>query len=203
MNKLILASASPRRLELLRQLGLACDVHPVNLDERLIAGELPEDYVMRMAREKADAAVIDSDADLQTTAVLGADTIVVLGGDIMGKPRDRLDALAMLARLGGRTHLVITGVAVRGPMGATETLSSTTVSFRALERAECERYWQTGEPSDKAGSYAIQGMGALFVDSIEGSYSGVVGLPLLEVWRLLREQGVYTTIDDPGAGFNV
>ncbi len=195
MISLILASASPRRLSLLRQIGIECEVLPVDLDEQIRLREPADEYVLRLAREKAEAAVAQASIDLNETAVLAADTAVVLDGDILGKPADRFDALAMLARLSGRTHKVMTGVAVRGPAGAGDVISTTEVSFRTLVREECERYWLSGEPADKAGAYAIQGMGALFVTAIAGSYSGVVGLPLLETGQLLHQQGVSTVLD--------
>jgi len=177
-----LASASPRRRELLAQLGVACSVRPAHIDETRLPGESPRDYVVRLAREKA-LAVHALDASLP---VLGADTTVALGDDIFCKPGSREEAVAMLMRLSGRTHDVLTAVALAVRTGVAERLSVSRVTFRVLEPAECAAYWDTGEPCDKAGAYAIQGRGAAFVQHLSGSFSGVMGLPLFETAELLR-----------------
>lgn len=184
---LILASGSPRRRELLRQIGLDFSVQPVNLDETPLAGEPADHYVERLARAKA-MAVYESRPD-DAILVLGADTTVVLDGAILGKPENRRDALAMLHRLSDRSHKVMSGVALAGDHGCYARVSVTEVCFRKLEEAEIEHYWHSGEPLDKAGAYGIQGLGAIFVAGLWGSYSGVVGLPLLETAELLAEAG--------------
>lgn len=179
----ILASVSPRRRELLRQIGCHFLVSPAEIDEAVLVGESPEDYVNRMALQKALAGWHANQH--KQLPVLGADTTVVLGNDIFGKPSDQADAISMLSQLSGKTHRVLSSVAmVRGDKQQV-VLSETRVTFRLLGSDECHRYWQTGEPSDKAGAYAIQGLGAVFVTAINGSYSGVVGLPLAETCTLL------------------
>jgi len=185
---LILASASPRRRELLNQIGLEFGIQPVDLDETPLPDELPGHYVERLARAKAAAGL--EKADQPEALVLGADTSVVLDDRILGKPGDRGSALAMLRQLSGRTHKVFSAVALAGGHGCYARITITEVCFRDLEDAEMERYWETGEPRDKAGAYGIQGYGAVFVTGIWGSYSGVVGLPLQETAELLREAGV-------------
>lgn len=184
---LILASASPRRRELLHQIGLDFKVHPVDLDETPLPGELPDHYVERMARAKACAVQAAFDDGL--SLVIGADTTVTLEGRILGKPRDREDALGMLRQLSGKAHKVMSGVALAGEHGCFARVSVTEVCFRTLSDEEILRYWETGEPADKAGSYGIQGYAAIFVTAIWGSYSGVVGLPLQETSELLAEAG--------------
>ncbi|HTW38206.1 MAG TPA: Maf family protein [Steroidobacteraceae bacterium] len=183
---LCLASASPRRRELLAQIGVAHEVAPAEIDEARLAGEPPREYVLRLARGKALAI----HAHRPQEPVLAADTAVVLGQSVYGKPRDRADALAMLKALGGRAHQVLTAVALATPAGLTSALSESTVELRALSEAECLAYWDTGEPLDKAGAYAIQGCGAVFVRSLRGSFSGVMGLPLYETAQLLRAAGL-------------
>lgn len=179
-----LASASPRRRELLAQIGVGFEVVSVDVNEDLHPGEAPEVYVLRLALAKARAA----HALRGDRPVLGADTTVVVDEAILGKPAGRADGIAMLARLSGRSHHVYTGVAVIAPDGtATTRLSVSTVSFRALSTKEIEAYWASGEPADKAGGYAVQGLGAMFIERLEGSYSGVMGLPLCETAELLRE----------------
>lgn len=184
---LYLASRSPRRAELLRQLGLRFQRLDVDVPEVVAEGESAEDFVRRVAEEKARAGL---EARKRELPVLGADTAVVVDGDVLGKPADRDDAMAMLVRLSGRDHRVLSAVAVAGGDGCHAALSETSVCFRELSGAECAAYWATGEPADKAGAYAIQGLGALFVERIEGSYSGVVGLPLFETARLLKRFGI-------------
>lgn len=180
--RICLASASPRRRALLAQIGVAHVVRPAHIDEALRAGESARDFVVRLAREKALAARAQ-DASL---AVLGADTAVVLDGTIFGKPAGRDDAIDMLMRLSGRTHEVLTAVALATSGALAERLNASRVTFRVLTPAECGAYWDTGEPRDKAGAYAIQGRGAVFVQRLEGSFSGVMGLPLFETAELLR-----------------
>lgn len=179
---LLLASASPRRQQLLTQIGVCFTVLPVEIDESVQQGELPEHYVTRLAKNKALTGLARHSAKLP---VLGADTAVVLDDRILGKPRDREDALMMLMMLSGRTHRVLSGVALASAERCEYRLAETKVTFRLLKRMECEYYWETGEPLDKAGAYGIQGKGAVFVESIRGSYSCVVGLPLVETCELL------------------
>ncbi len=187
-----LASASPRRRELLAQIGVAHLSVAAALDERPLAGEAPRDTVLRLARAKAQAVFQQQCALPEQSAlpVLAADTEVVLAGRVFGKPRDRADGLAMLAALSGRTHQVLTAVALCTRAGLAEALSVSEVRFRAIGPDEREAYWDSGEPRDTAGGYAIQGRGAVFVERLEGSYSGVMGLPLAETATLLRAAGV-------------
>jgi septum formation protein len=187
-----LASASPRRSELLRQLGLSFDIKPVHIDETPRDGEMPVAYVQRLAREKAHAAweMLES----PDAPVLAADTAVVLDGLILGKPTDAADAARMLRALSGRRHEVLTAIALLDAAREELAVSRTGVSFRSLRPAEIAGYWRTGEPAGKAGGYAIQGLGAVFVDEIHGSYSGVVGLPLFETAQLLARFG-YRLLD--------
>ena len=180
-----LASTSPRRKEILEALGLSFSAAGVDVDERCIAGESAEAMVLRLAEAKAKAARVDG-----PRIVLAADTAVVLDDDIFGKPQDKAAALDMLARLSGRTHSVLTGVAVHSAQGIRTALSKTEVRFREVGPDEALAYWQSGEPCDKAGAYAIQGRGGVFVAAISGSYSGVVGLPVFETTQLLREAGL-------------
>jgi septum formation protein len=191
----ILASASPRRTELLLQIGVSHRVVPAQIDERRAAGEPIENCVRRLAKSKAlevqvALAAVAGATTAVAFAVLGADTAVVIDDDLLGKPRDRADALAMLARLSGRWHQVLSAVALASPNGMQCTVSRSEVRFRTLSERECALYWDSGEPCDKAGAYAIQGLGAAFVQELRGSYSGVVGLPLFETARLLAEAGV-------------
>ncbi|MCE8014599.1 septum formation inhibitor Maf [Halomonas sp. MCCC 1A17488] len=182
---LCLASASPRRRELLASIGVAAEVRPVDIDESPLAGERPEAYVVRLARDKAVAG-----GRLTTLPTLGSDTAVVCDGRILGKPADRAEAAAMLRLLSGRAHEVLTAVAVTGPAGLLDACVATRVCMRRIDEREMAAYWATGEPADKAGGYAIQGLAAIFVERIEGSHSAVVGLPLFETARLLERQGV-------------
>ncbi len=183
--KLHLASLSPRRREILASLGLDFTVVPVDVDENPKDGEAPEDLVLRLAVSKAEAVGLNGDE-----LVLGADTMVVVDGRVLGKPRDEADCLAMLDALSGRGHQVMTGVALREPVETRTALSRTDVYFREIGRDEALAYWQSGEPCDKAGAYAIQGIGGAFVERIEGSYSGVVGLPVFETVALLAGAGL-------------
>ncbi len=179
-----LASASPRRGELLRQIGVAHEVRPVDIDESPAAGEVPTAYALRLAQAKA-RALWEGLAEVERRPVLAADTTVALGTAILGKPAGRDEAAAMLARLSGREHQVHTAVAVLHEGGAAARLSSSTVAFRPLTSSEIDWYWETGEPADKAGAYAVQGKAAIFIRQLSGSYSGVMGLPLFETWELL------------------
>lgn len=184
--QLVLASASPRRRELLHQLGLRFVVEAADVDERLQVGESPADYALRIAQEKA-AAVAARGVD---APVLGADTDVVVDGEVLGKPRDRAHALHMLERLSGRRHAVYSSVALLSGGLCERRLCVTEVEFDVLNAAQREAYWASGEPQGKAGAYAIQGLGAAFVRRIDGSYSGVMGLPLFETCELLRGAGI-------------
>ncbi|MDA0977478.1 MAG: Maf family protein [Proteobacteria bacterium] len=181
---LILASGSPRRRELLEQLGLKFDIRPADLDESVQPGERADRYVTRLSAEKANAGYEAG------TVVLAADTTVVLGQDILGKPVSRQDAVLMLLALSGSTHEVLTGVTVMSDLGIDTVCVRTSVKFRELGLEEIEFYWSTGEPVDKAGAYGLQGIGSVFVVSLDGSYSNVIGLPLVETIELLRRHGV-------------
>ena len=186
-----LASQSPRRRELLAQLGLVPAVIVADVDETPLPSEAAIDYVERLARAKALAGwrAVESGNGPQLP-VLGADTCVVVDGEILGKPRDERDARAMLARLSGRTHQVLTGVSLCTAQRQLAAVSCTDVSFAPLDATRIARYCASGEPLDKAGSYGIQGLAAAFVARIDGSYSGVVGLPLHETAELLRQFGI-------------
>lgn len=191
---LYLASASPRRRELLVQIGLRVELVSQSVSEHRLKNESPEDYVQRLALEKAQAGLALLGAEPQRP-VLGADTTVVVDDQILGKPEDENAALAMLAQLSGRTHRVLSAVAVVGKdnLGqdrAAVCLNENRVSFRVIGEAERRAYWCTGEPADKAGGYGIQGLAALFIERLEGSYSGVMGLPLYETGELLRRFGI-------------
>ncbi len=181
----MLASASPRRRELLQGLGLAFIVRAAQIDESPHQGEAPTEYVLRLAAEKAAARAEPGEL------VLGADTVVILDGEILGKPQDPPDARSMLGRLAGREHTVLTGIALREPGRSRQaaTVDSSRVRLAPMEAAEIEWYVATGEPLDKAGSYAVQGLGAIFVEAVFGSYTNVVGLPLPTLYRLLGEWG--------------
>lgn len=184
MRRLILASSSPRRQELLTQIGVPFSVQVPAIDETPLAGEAPPAYVQRMAEEKALAVLAQQKGDV---CVLAADTSVIVDELILGKPADAADAKAMLRRLSGREHQVLSAIAVADQNRLNSHVVSCKVAFRTLTDAEIEAYWLTGEPRDKAGSYAIQGLGAVFVQAIHGSYSAVVGLPLAETAALLGE----------------
>ena len=184
-----LASASPRRSELLRQIGVPFEVRPAEIAETQAVGEEPDAFVLRLAQQKADAVWRRVPAD-ERRPVLGADTAVVLDERVLGKPADEAEADAMLAALSGRTHRVLTAVALRYGDAADTLLSSSEVTFRATTAAERAAYCRSGEPLDKAGGYGIQGRAAMFVAHLAGSYSGVVGLPLFETAALLARCGV-------------
>ncbi len=184
MAPLVLASASPRRAELLTAAGIPFTVRAANVDESVHDGEAPDAYVRRLALEKATAI-----RAAPGTLVLGADTVVVVDGHGLGKPQDAHEAAAMLRRLSGRTHDVLTGVALLGGPAPLVAVAATRVEFHALTSDEIGWYVGTGEPWDKAGAYAIQGLASRFVARIEGSYSNVMGLPVDLVYRLLRQAG--------------
>jgi septum formation protein len=184
-----LASGSPRRRELLAQIGVPFRLLTAPVDEAPHQDETPVDYVSRLAAAKAEAGWASGRGTLHAP-VLAADTAVVLDGEILGKPSDKADALDMLLKLSGRTHQVLTAVALRSQAKLTGSVSHSLVTFRPLEPAEAHAYWDTGEACDKAGAYAIQGNGAIFIAELRGSYSGVMGLPLFETAELLRAAGV-------------
>lgn len=189
--KLVLASASPRRLDILRQLGLNPTAQRADVDERSLAGEGADALVQRLAGLKADtvADALPTDTDPDRTVVLGADTVVVLDGRIIGKPKDEADAVQTLLSLSGRTHEVKTGVVARRGAQRCVEVCTTEVRFGVIGDALAQRYWQTGEPADKAGSYAIQGQGTRFVESLVGDYSNVVGLPARTTVLMLEALG--------------
>jgi len=184
---LILASSSPRRAELLQAAGISFRVQAANVDEAVQTGERSIDYVIRLAREKASVV---AELCQESAVVLGADTIVVIENELIGKPADEDDARRMLRMLSGKWHEVLTGVALITPREARTDAATTRVKFAPLSDDEIEWYVASGEPSDKAGAYAIQGLASRFVERIEGSYSNVVGLPVETVWRLLKEMGI-------------
>jgi len=213
--RLVLASASPRRAELLRAAGFAFDILAVDVDEGVRPGERPEEYVRRLAMEKSARAMeilvsgpakaasgpakaghyvrssvapaLDVVSGSSRTFVLGADTAVVVEGTILGKPRDDEDAASMLRRLSGRPHAVMTGISLRGPEWEAGRVETTTVEFSPLSAADVAWYVESGEGRDKAGAYAIQGLASRFIPRVEGSYSNVVGLPIAAVHELLAE----------------
>jgi nucleoside triphosphate pyrophosphatase len=184
-----LASGSPRRRELLQQIGVSFRVVGTAVDEAVRMTETPRAYVLRLATAKADAGW-ERSRDATDIPVLAADTAVVLDGKILGKPADRQDAEDMLRQLSGRTHEVLTAIALRTAGGVQSRISRSEVTFRTIAAGEAQVYWETGEPHDKAGAYAIQGRAAIFVADLRGSYSGVMGLPLFETAELLAEAGV-------------
>ena len=186
--KLILASASPRRAEILRNAGFEFDVHPAHVDETRLPGESPEDYVRRLADAKARSAAEQIGRKHTRAIIIGADTAVVVAGKLLGKPNGVEDAKRMLRLLSGRTHEVLTGVAaLRVPEGSSALhVETTRVTFLELSDSDIENYVATGEPFDKAGAYGIQGIGGKFVREIEGCYFNVMGLPLSRVWSLVR-----------------
>lgn len=189
MSFIYLASASPRRRELLRQIGVAYRLLRVEVDETPLAEEHPHDYVARLALAKARTGA-QALGRKKPAPVLGADTAVVVKGAILGKPRDREDGLAMLAQLSGCEHQVLSAVALATPAQIAVKVQESQVCFRELTPVECAAYWETGEPWDKAGGYGIQGRAAAFIAELRGSYSGVMGLPLFETAELFREFGL-------------
>lgn len=186
MPTLLLASGSPRRRQFLTDLGFAFRVSPAGIDESVRPGEHAKVYAARLARTKAEAPR-EAPAD---AVVLAADTVVTLGGEIFGKPENQADFRRMMGRLSGATHEVITAVAVRSSSATLEAQVSTRVTMRALTAAELDWYWASGEPTDKAGGYALQGIAGAFVTRVDGSHSNVIGLPLVETISLLEQAGV-------------
>jgi septum formation protein len=183
-----LASGSPRRRQLLQQIGVPFQVLSVTVDESPGDGEEPLAYVARVAAAKASAGL--QAAGATERPVLAADTAVVIGGEILGKPAGREDAIRMLRLLSGRTHEVLTSIALAASGRTSSRVSRSDVTFREITAAEAGAYWDTGEPRDKAGGYAIQGLGAVFIAQLRGSFSGVMGLPLFETAELLQAAGV-------------
>ncbi len=181
-----LASGSPRRRDLLRQIGVPYRIVDIAVDEAVLSGETALSYVTRVAAAKAEAGWKKT----PDAPVLAADTTVVLGERILAKPRNRSDASAMLHALSGQTHQVLTAIAVTTSSGTLHRISYSEVVFRPISVAESDLYWNTNEPQDKAGGYAIQGYAAVFIESLRGSYSGVMGLPLFETAQLLDQVGV-------------
>lgn len=191
IDLLYLASASPRRRELLTQIGVPFRVLALSIDESVEPPETPLEHVRRLAAAKACAGrKLEEAARNPGRPVLAADTVVALDGGILGKPADRSDALRMLAALSGRTHEVWTAVALASAQGTAVCHNRSEVTFRRIGSEEAGQYWDTGEPCDKAGGYAIQGKAAVFVSSLRGSHSGVMGLPLYETAQLLESAGV-------------
>ena len=189
MESIILASASARRQELLRQIGVRFTVRSQDIDESIRSGELANDYVIRMAQEKAKSALsaFPVNKDSNATVVLAADTSVVCDADVLGKPIDEADAVDMLRRLSGREHRVLSAVTLATQDKQRTLLSESRVRFREISIAEAQQYYRSGESAGKAGAYAIQGYAAVFVEQRIGSYSGVMGLPLFQTAQLLSE----------------
>lgn len=187
--QIFLASNSPRRQELLNQMGVSFKVIPQFAEEKHNLKETPEAFVSRLALEKATDGLLRQSN--QEIPVLGSDTAVILNGQILGKPKDKEQAIEMLLSLSNQTHQVLTAVALINEQRTEQCLSITEVSFSALTRKMCENYWNTNEPTDKAGSYGIQGQGSLFIERINGSYSGVMGLPIHETNILLKQFGIF------------
>jgi septum formation protein len=183
--RLILASASPRRMDLLREAGYLFDVEPAHVDESELPSERPREYVLRVAAMKARAIAARHPGDL----VLAADTTVVVDGEMLAKPADDADARRMLGLLSGRTHDVLTGVVLVRAGLESSAVVDTRVRFRPLTAADIDWYVASGEPRDKAGAYAVQGLASRFVEEIQGSYTNVVGLPVAAVYRLLKNLG--------------
>lgn len=187
---LFLASRSPRRVELLKQIGIDCITHPADIDETQLSNESPDDYVLRLAREKAEACVLNLSGEQKTRPVLAADTTVALSGSVLGKPEDDNDARRMLAALSGSIHLVHTAVALAFMNKIEVVLSTTKVEMIGFSEKQIEHYIASGEHRDKAGSYGIQGLAGAWIKRIEGSYTGVMGLPICETADLLRKHGI-------------
>lgn len=194
--RVILASQSPRRRELLSLIGIAHEVRPADLDERVLPGEAPDTHAERLARSKAETVA----AREPEAVVIGADTIVVLDGDILGKPRDAAEAALTLRRLSGRTHTVLTAVAVARQGRTVSGVESVEVTFRPLTDAQIEAYVATGEPMDKAGAYGIQGFGAVIVERVHGDYFAVMGLALGRLVGLLDLVGISYCFGAPPSG---
>lgn len=200
-DNIILASASPRRSELLSQLGLQFTIKAANIDEGRRNKEPANQYVLRMAQEKA--VMVFNGLEIKSNKiVIGADTCIALGKTVLGKPKDEANARAILKKLSGRTHRVLSSVCLVALDTATQNvriqtkISKSEVTFRSISENEIGQYWKTGEPVDKAGAYAIQGRGAVFIKAIHGSYSGVVGLPLYETAELLLDYNIQTLADN-------
>jgi septum formation protein len=188
MTRVILASTSPRRKELLQSTGIPFDVHPSNVPEEHKPGELPHDYVARLSRDKAEAIAKHHHRHW----IIGADTTVYLDEQLLEKPKNRADAIRMLSLLAGRTHVVYTGVTLanRQENYSDTRVAESEVRMLALSREDIEWYVDTGEPMDKAGAYAVQGIGAMFIDSVHGNYTNIVGLPLALLFQMLRRAGI-------------
>ena len=193
--KVVLASASPRRAQLLDQLRIAYDVEPADVDESVFENEPPTEYVERLARRKATHVsgllAQSQNVNVVTHVVLAADTCIVHNGEIHGKPRSQHEAIQLLLKLSDRTHSVYTGTAIVSGGKCISCIVRTDVTFRSISEDEAARYWSTQEPQGKAGGYAIQGRGAVFVRHLAGSYSNVMGLPLMETARLLKLTGIH------------
>ncbi|MEX0836744.1 MAG: nucleoside triphosphate pyrophosphatase [Gemmatimonadota bacterium] len=183
--RLVLASASPRRRDILRQLGLEPEVRPADVDERLLPGEDPGEHVRRLAREKA-ARVLEFEPD---ALVIAGDTVVVRDGEVLGKPADPDEAVAMLVSLSGKTHQVLSGLALARADRAVDAVTRTSVCFRTFDQGTARGYVATGEPMDKAGAYGIQGLGAALVEGVEGDYYSIVGLPVAVLLQLFEQMG--------------
>jgi len=207
MKQLILASQSPRRKALLAQLGYQFITQAADIDESVQCNENAQDYVVRLAKEKAQAIFLALPVQQQAQSiVIGSDTSVVIEGDILGKPANEAECITTLLRLEGKQHQVLTAIAVARQDQKNQIVSElieTQVQFKSLTVDEIKRYWSTGEPCDKAGSYAIQGIGGQFVTTIKGSYSAVVGLPLYETVQLLAQVGLPSSIQANGDEFPV
>ena len=184
--RLMLASQSPRRFDLLRQMGMTFEVEPADIDETPRDGEDAESYVLRLAQAKARAQWRSGYVNL------GADTIVVLDGALLGKPQNEQHCVDMLLELSDRTHQVATGIALFDGENTWNEVVVSSVTFRAISESEARAYWDSGEPQDKAGAYALQGLGGVFVLRIAGSHSGIIGLPMTETEQLLRAAGIQT-----------
>ncbi len=191
-DTLILASASPRRAQLLQQLGWQTQVVPVDINETVKPDEIPQEYCLRMAEEKSVAAVNQVDSNLP---IVTADTIVVFDGEILGKPKNEKQALLTLIKLSGQTHQVYSAVTVVYQGHKATTLSENSVTMSAISDAQIKAYIQTGEPMDKAGSYGIQGYAAMWIKHISGSYSSIMGLPLYETTELFNGLGITSPLD--------
>jgi len=184
---IILASASPRRAQLLDQIGVKYQIQVADINEDAEVDEIPADLVQRLAKEKAEVISINT-----TNPVLGADTLGVLKGALLNKPDNFDHAYKMLSAMSGNWHEILSAVALSYQGETTVLLNKNRVLFKSLSDQEIKNYWETGEPQDKAGAYAIQGIAATFIERIEGSYSGIMGLPLFETWLLLEKAGIYT-----------
>ena len=186
-HPLVLASASPRRVELLQQIGISPIIHPVDIDETPEQGEIVTDLVSRLAREKAEQGALETAGKYP---VIGSDTVGLLDSQVLLKPVDYADAEAMLLNMSNRWHEIHTAVALINQQKCHQVTAISRVKFRDITPAEIKKYWETGEPQDKAGAYAVQGLAAVFIARIEGSYSGIMGLPLFETAQLIREAGL-------------